>query len=100
MFAEHTSKAILALACTDPGVTDLERDRLQDVILGRTREQCLAVVSYRDAARELCLSVPTIKKLAKNNTLRRAFTTRSGKRACGVTRQSIIHFINSERENT
>ena len=97
MFAEHTSKAILALACTDPGVTDAERDKLQDVILGRTHEQCLAVVSYREAARELGLSVPTVKKLATNNTLRRTFTTRSGKRACGVTRQSIIDFINTER---
>lgn len=93
MFSEHIKSAILALACTDAGATEEEKNRLQSALSGSRNERTCAVLNYRMAAEVLRLSVPTVKKMASNGMFTKAYTCKDGKRACGITRQSIEDYI-------
>ena len=88
MFAEHTIESIVALACLDKGATDAEKDELQGLLLGRRRTR--AVVKYRDAAKRLGLSLPTVKRLVKDGRLKGIPGT--GKRACGISEESLERY--------
>ena len=88
MFSEHTKKSIIAIACIDDGVTDAEKDALEGVLSGRRR--LCAVVRYRDAAKRLGLSVPTIKRLVKSGQLRGVKGI--GSRCYGISEESIERY--------
>lgn len=88
MFADHTRESIIALAVIDKGVTEAERKSLAAILSGK--QPTSAVVSYRDAARRLGVSVATIKKLATRGILKRIVN--GGVRACGVTEDSILNY--------
>ena len=88
MFSEHTKKSIIAIACIDDGVTDAEKDALEGVLSGRRR--LCAVVRYRDAAKRLGLSVPTIKRLVKSGRLQGIKGI--GNRYCGISEESIERY--------
>lgn len=87
MFAEPTMEHILAIACTDRGVTDREKEALQILLLGKTQGD-FAVVKYRDAAKRLGLSLPQIKMLAKSGALKKVYGQGTHK-AMGVTEESL-----------
>jgi len=89
MFSDHTRRSIIALACIDEGVTDTEKDALQGVLLGR-RTASSAVVRYKDAAKRLGLSVPTIKRLVKSGRLQGVKGI--GTRYCGISEESIERY--------
>ena len=91
MFAEHTVRSIIALACIDKGVTDAEKDALGRVLSGVGKEQDVAeCVKYATAAKMLGLSVPTIKRLVKSGKLKAGKGT--GSSALGVTLESVRRF--------
>lgn len=91
MFAEHTVRSIIALACIDKGVTDAEKDALERVLSGEGREQdSVRCVKYATAAEMLGLSVPTIKRLVKSGRLKAVSGT--GSIALGVTLESVKRF--------
>ena len=94
MFAQHTVESIVALACIDRGVTDTEKDALQRVLLG-VSDDC-KVVRYKDAARMIGLSLPTVKRLVKCGRLTGAIGT--GSRALGITLRSIERFGASRKQ--
>lgn len=88
MFACHTRDSIIALACIDKGVTENEKQALVSLLSGRASPS--AVVKYKDAAKRLGLTVPTVKKLAVKGILKRVVN--GGTRACGVTEDSLINY--------
>lgn len=92
MFAQHTVDSILALACIDKGVTEREKSALTAILSGDFATS--AIVKYKDAARRLGLTVPTIKKLAIKGILMRVVN--GGCRACGVTEDSLIAYASQK----
>lgn len=87
MYADHTVKSIMAIACLDAGVTDKEKEALQLLLLGK-KDGCGEVaVKYKDAARMLNLSVIGVKQLVKAGRLKKVIG--SGSRAIGVTSESL-----------
>ena len=92
MFASHTRESIIALAVIDKGVTEAERKTLMSVLTGK--RPISEVVSYKDAARMIGMSVCTVKKLAAQGILKRIVN--GGKRACGVTEESLLEYAQGE----
>ena len=87
MFSESTKNAICALVAIDSSVTPAERERLVEVLSGRAGRM-IGVVKYKDAAKRLNLSVPSIKKMVANGKLKTVST--GGPRSCGVTEESLM----------
>lgn len=95
MFAPHTVEAIVALAAVDGGVTETERQNLRTLLAGR---RSFGRVTYKEAARRLNFSVPTVKKMAREGTLERVYTTGNSTRACGVSEESVINYATGKEK--
>lgn len=90
MFAEYTIAAIMSLAAVDKTATSDDRDRLQDALTGVSRSKGI-LVRYSEAARRLGVSVPTVKRLAKQGRLKKVYGL-GNKNAIGVTEDSLARF--------
>lgn len=89
MFSEATRNSIIVLACADTKVTESEKNALQRVLCGDSRV-ISRVVKYKDAAKILGVSYPTIKNLVARNVLK-GVAGGSG-RMIGVTEESLIGY--------
>lgn len=85
MFAPHTIKSILILACADPGATKAEKDAIQFYLSGAEN---VGIVPYKRAAQMLNLSVMTVRKLVKKGQLK-TIGFGDGKNILGITEKSI-----------
>lgn len=94
MFAQHTIEAIIALACIDTGVTESEKNKLQFLL--HNGSTSAKIVRFKEAAKMLNLTQPTVRRMAASGILQGVKT--GGVRSNGVTEQSIHDFINSQKK--
>lgn len=89
MFAPHTIKSILILACADPGATKAEKDAIQFYLSGAEN---VGIVTYKRAAEMLNLSVMTVRRLVKDGKLK-TIGFEGGKNVLGITEKSIRELV-------